>query len=84
MTRQGGGLGLQSRVAGERPDMPIIVVTSCADISMSVEAMKAGAIEFLAKPLRDDVMVATIRHSLERSRRILEREARTKIVRDSY
>src|SRR5262245_48184986 len=41
------GLDLQKRVAVERPDMPVIFITGCRDVSMSVQAMKAGAIEFL-------------------------------------
>src|SRR5262245_94412 len=44
------GLELQSRIATERSDMPIIFITGHADVPMSVRAMKAGAIEFLTKP----------------------------------
>src|SRR5580704_12667210 len=44
------GLDLQERVAGKRPDMPIIFITGHGDVPMSVRAMKAGAAEFLTKP----------------------------------
>ena len=69
------GLDLQKRVAVERTEMPIIFITGHGDVPTSVQAMKAGAVEFLTKPFRDDVLVAAIRHALERSRRALAREA---------
>ena len=47
------GLELQKRVASDRADMPIIFVTGYGDIPMTVEAMKAGAVEFLTKPFTD-------------------------------
>src|SRR3989475_4390491 len=49
------GLDLQKRIASDRIDMPIIFITGHGDIPMSVQAMKAGAIEFLTKPFGDDV-----------------------------
>src|SRR5262245_56516365 len=51
------GLDLQKRVAADRPDMPVIFVTGCGDVWTSVQAMKAGAIEFLIKPFRNDVLL---------------------------
>ena len=78
------GLELQRRVAVNRPDMPIIFITGCSDVPMSVQAMKAGAFEFLTKPFRDDVLLAAIEHALERSRRALEHEARMRALRDNY
>src|SRR6266481_3945215 len=44
------GLDLQKRVAAERTDMPIIFITGYGDVPMTVQAMKAGAVEFLTKP----------------------------------
>ena len=78
------GLDLQRRVAVDRPDMPIIFVTGHGDVRMSVQAMKAGAMEFLMKPFNDDVLLDAIRDGLERSRRALELDARMKALRDSY
>src|SRR5262252_1158934 len=62
------GLELQQRVAAERPDLPIIFITAFGNVPMTVQAMKAGAVEFLTKPLRDDVVLSSIEQALERSR----------------
>ena len=78
------GLDLQQRVAADRSEMPIIFITGYGDVSQSVRAMKAGALEFLTKPFREDVLVSAIRHALERSRRTLEHDAKMKVLRQSY
>ena len=56
------GLDLQKRVAVDRIDMPIIFITGYGDVPMTVQAMKAGAVEFLTKPFSDDVLLNAIRH----------------------
>jgi len=78
------GLELQKRVAADRPDMPIIFISEHCDVRLSVQAMKAGAVEFLTKPFSDDVMSQAIEHALERSRLALEREAKVLALRESY
>ena len=78
------GLDLQKRVAVDRPEMPVIFITGCGDISMSVQAMKAGAVEFLTKPFRNETLLDAIRHALGRSRRALEHDATLKTFHDSY
>jgi FixJ family two-component response regulator len=78
------GLDLQERVAGDRTDMPIIFITGHGDIPTSVRAMKAGAVEFLMKPLRDDVLLSAIRDAIDRSRTLLEREAEMQALRDCH
>ncbi len=78
------GLDLQKRVAVDRPEMPVIFITGCGDISMSVQAMKAGAVEFLTKPFRNEALLDAIRHALGRSRRALEHDATLKTFHDSY
>jgi len=78
------GLDLQSLVAGERTDMPIIFITGHGDVPMTVRAMKAGAVEFLTKPFHDDVLLAAIRAALERSRVALSLEAEMRVLRDRY
>jgi FixJ family two-component response regulator len=78
------GLDLQSLVAGERTDMPIIFITGHGDVPMTVKAMKAGAVEFLTKPFNDDVLLAAIRGALERSRVALSLEAEMQVLRDRY
>jgi len=68
------GLDLQKRIAVERPDMPIIFITGYGDVPKTVQAMKAGAVEFLPKPLTDSVVLNAVRNALERSRTILAHE----------
>jgi FixJ family two-component response regulator len=78
------GLDLQGLVAGERTDMPIIFITGHGDVPMTVQAMKAGAVEFLTKPFDDDVLLAAIRTALEHSRVALSLEAEMRVLRDRY
>ena len=65
------GLELQSRISEDRLAMPIIFITGHGDIPMTVRAMKAGAIEFLTKPLTDETLVAAVKQALEHSRTAL-------------
>jgi FixJ family two-component response regulator len=78
------GLELQKRVAVDRTDMPIIFITGHGDVPMTVQAMKAGAVEFLTKPFGDNVLLSAIRHALERSHTALGHEAEMQILRDCY
>ena len=78
------GLDLQKRVTADRIDMPIIFITAYGDVPMSVQAMKAGAVEFLTKPFGDDVLLGAIRHAIERSRTALDHEAEIRSLRDCY
>jgi len=77
------GLDLQKRIAG-RNDMPIIFITGYGDVPMTVQAMKAGAVEFLTKPFSDEVLLTAIRHAIERSRAALDQEEATKALRERY
>jgi len=77
------GLELQQQLA-QRTEMPIIFITGHGDIPMTVRAMKAGAVEFLTKPLKDDVLVNAIRGALERSRAALRLEAELQRVKTRY
>lgn len=78
------GLDLQRRMAGDRMHMPIIFITGFGDIPMTVQAMKAGAIEFLTKPFGDDVILSAIRNAIQRSRAALGREAEMHDLRECY
>jgi FixJ family two-component response regulator len=78
------GLDLQERLTADRLDMPIIFITGYADVSMSVRAMKAGAIEFLMKPFNDEAVLSAIRHAIDRSSLVMAREAELRVLRDSY
>jgi FixJ family two-component response regulator len=78
------GIEVQQQMARERAEMPIIVISSDEDIPTTVQAMKAGAVDFLVKPCRHEVLMAAIRQSLERSRVALDREIQLRDLRNSY
>jgi FixJ family two-component response regulator len=78
------GLDLQKLVAVDRADMPVVFITGCGDVPTSVQAMKAGAVEFLTKPFGDEALLGATRDALERSRRALEHEAKMKALRERY
>jgi FixJ family two-component response regulator len=78
------GLDLQKQVSTERSDMPIIFITGHGDVPKSVQAMKAGAVEFLTKPVSQEVLLAAIRQALERSRTALSREAEMQELRKRF
>ena len=62
------GLDLQRDLAQSHATLPIIFLTGHGDIPMSVQAMKAGAVEFLTKPFRGQELLDAIRHAIERDR----------------
>lgn len=78
------GLELQKRVAIERTEMPIIFITGYGDVPKTVQAMKAGAVEFLTKPFNDEVLLSAIRQALERSRVALGRDAELRALRERH
>jgi FixJ family two-component response regulator len=78
------GLELQSLIAGDRTDMPIIFITGHADVPMTVKAMKAGAVEFLTKPVPEEVLITAISGAITRSRITLERESEMQALRGRY
>ena len=75
------GLELQERLAFDRVDMPIIFITGHGDIPRTVQAMKAGAVEFLTKPFVDEVLLAAIRQALDRSRVAVTQRAEVRTLR---
>ena len=77
-------LDLQKRIAVERPEVPIIFISRRGDIRTTVEAMKAGAVDFLLKPVSNDVLLRSIRESLERSRAVIDREVGLRDLQDRY
>lgn len=78
------GLELQMRIASERPDMPIIFITGHGNVPVTVQAMKAGAVDFLTKPVSNEVLLSAIQQALERSRIALSKEAQIQSLRDRY
>ena len=78
------GLDLQKFVAVERTDMPVIFVTGVIDVGVAVQAMKAGAIEFLTKPFGNAVLLSAIRQALDRSRAALGHQAQMRTLWNCY
>ena len=64
--------------------MPIIFITGHGDIPMTVQAMKAGAVEFLTKPFSDEVLLNAIRNALERSKVLVERDTEIRTLKARY
>jgi FixJ family two-component response regulator len=77
------GLDLQKRLA-DRSDLPIIFITGYGDVPMTVQAMKAGAVEFLTKPFNDEVLLTAIRQAVERSGAALHQAGDVQVLRDRY
>jgi FixJ family two-component response regulator len=78
------GLDLQRQIAADRLEMPIIFLTGYADVPMTVQAMKGGAVEFLTKPFDDEVLLTAIRNALERSRAMLNLAEEIQELRNRY
>jgi FixJ family two-component response regulator len=78
------GLDLQQRLADSRDDIPVIFITDHADVPMTVQAMKAGAIEFLIKPYCDDALLRAVRQALEMSGASLARQKQTRELMSRY
>src|SRR3984893_4531846 len=78
------GLDLQKHTHSARPDMPVIFITGYGDVPKTVQAMKAGAVEFLTKPFSDDVLLSAIRQAVERSETTLGQAAEMQTLRDRY
>ena len=82
---QGGNtLEIQKRLAVERPEMPVILIASFVDIRMAVQAIKAGAIEFLTKPIPDDLLLSAIQQAFDRSRATLARQTQLRALKECY
>jgi FixJ family two-component response regulator len=78
------GLEFQRELAAAKIDIPIIFITAYADISMSVQAMKGGALEFLTKPVRDQDLLDAIHLGLERDRARRDNEKALAVLRERF
>jgi FixJ family two-component response regulator len=78
------GLELQKSIAVERPDMPIIFITGHGDVPKTVQAMKAGAVEFLTKPFSNEVLLNAVRNALQRSKALLDNEEQIRALKARY
>jgi FixJ family two-component response regulator len=77
------GLELQKQLP-ERAEMPSVFIPGHADVPMTVQAIKAGAVEFLTKPFKDDVLLDAIRGAIEHSRAALRLDSEMRLLRDRY
>jgi FixJ family two-component response regulator len=78
------GLELQERIAAERRDIPIIFLSASSDVSTTVMAMKAGALDFLMKPVDPKVLLNAIRTAIRQSEAALARESQIHMLRTGY
>jgi FixJ family two-component response regulator len=78
------GLELQKLIASDRIEMPIIFITGHGDVPLTVQAMKAGAVEFLTKPFDDEVLLSAIRHAIKRSIAVLNDQVEITALRSGY
>lgn len=78
------GLDFQDQLAGHGISLPVILITGHGDIPMSVRAMKAGAVDFLPKPFRDQSLIDAVTAAIERDRKRRAAEGDTSQLRDKY
>jgi two-component system response regulator FixJ len=76
------GLELQRRLQADKNPIPVIVMTGHGDIALAVEAMKAGAVDFIEKPFDDDLLIRAIKSALARVRKDSERDSAASEVRN--
>ena len=78
------GLDFQRQLAEAKINIPIIFISAHGDVPMTVRAMKAGAIEFLTKPFRDQDLLDAVQVALERDRARRQREAEIATLRERF
>ncbi|MFZ2021763.1 MAG: response regulator transcription factor [Terracidiphilus sp.] len=78
------GLELQKRLAVERPEIPIIFLTGHGDIPKTVQAMKAGAVEFLTKPFSGSTLLSAVNKAIARSAALIARDAELRALKARY
>jgi FixJ family two-component response regulator len=78
------GLDFQEKLVGLGIRLPVILMTGHGDIPMSVRAMKAGAVDFLAKPFRDQDMIDAVTVAISRDRTQRERDSQSLAIVDRY
>lgn len=76
------GLELQEELRSQANNLPVIIVTGHSDTQVAIRAMKAGAFDFIEKPIRDQIVLETIAKALDKSRSAIEHERRLSAIRD--
>ena len=76
------GIELQRRLQSQKNAIPVIVMTGHGDIALAVEAMKAGAVDFIEKPFDDEILIAAIKSALARKRQQSELDPAAARVRE--
>jgi two-component system, LuxR family, response regulator FixJ len=76
------GIDLLKRVKEVDADLPVIVITGHGDISLAVEAMKIGAVDFLEKPFDDDHLLDAVKSALNREADVVQRKAEVSEIED--
>ncbi|MGN6573572.1 MAG: response regulator FixJ [Pseudolabrys sp.] len=76
------GIDLLKKVKQVRPELPVIVITGHGDISLAVEAMKIGAVDFLEKPFDDDHLLGAVKSALDREADLARRKAEVGDIQD--
>jgi FixJ family two-component response regulator len=78
------GLELQRRLAEEAFPLPVVIVTGHGDVPMAVEALKAGAFDFIEKPFKEQYLLDAVEKAVRRSQEILSRDARRRTIADRF
>jgi FixJ family two-component response regulator len=78
------GLDLQQELAAAKIHLPVIFITGHGDIPMTVRAMKAGAVEFLIKPFREEELLEAIQRGIKQSRAVRQHDAVMRILQKRY
>jgi two-component system response regulator FixJ len=77
------GLEVQQKLQTERPDLPVVIVTGHGDVTMAVQAMQTGAIDFIQKPFEEDALLASVQNALSLAEQALKQdETVTRILRN--
>lgn len=74
------GIEVQKHLQIRRPDLPVVVVTGHGDVKMAVQAMKAGAIDFIEKPFDEEILLTSVRNALARAEQVQRRDGETTAI----
>jgi FixJ family two-component response regulator len=78
------GLDLQQRLVAQGNNVPIVMVSGSVDVPTTVRAMKAGAFDFVTKPVDGESLLASVAHAIERSRAALQKEEKMRVLQEHH